>query len=225
MTTPLIELENVDYKVTTPDGAPLSIIEGVNLTVYPKETLAIVGRSGSGKSTLMSLMAGLELASSGKLQLLGQNLANSSEDARALLRAQQVSFIFQNFQLLPSMTALENLMMPLELFGEPNAKQRALEVIEKVGLAHRLDHLPGQLSGGEQQRVAIARALITNPKIIFADEPTGSLDEETAEMIQQLLFELNEQFNTTLVIVTHDMELANLCKKQYQIHQGNLRLI
>lgn len=221
MSEPLIELNEVHYRVPVESGM-LDIISGANLSVQPKEKIAIVGRSGSGKSTLLALLAGLELPTSGDIALFGESIANSTENARAELRAKQVGFIFQNFQLMPSMSALENVLMPLELFEMPNAKQKALEALERVGLASRAKHKPSELSGGEQQRVAIARAIVTEPKVIFADEPTGSLDEETAHAIQSLLFNINDQLNTTLVLVTHDLELAQSCDRQIHIQHGQL---
>lgn len=200
----------------------MDILKGCTLCVQPQETISIIGRSGSGKSTLLSLMAGLELPTSGSVSLLGNEMSDSNEDQRAKIRAKQVGFIFQNFQLMPSMTALENILMPLELFQIDNAKQLALEALEKVQLAHRAQHRPAELSGGEQQRVAIARAFVTRPKILFADEPTGNLDEETAHHIQSLLMELNQTLKTTLVLVTHDVKFAKSCEKVYHLKHGTL---
>ncbi|MDX1351824.1 MAG: ABC transporter ATP-binding protein, partial [Thiomicrorhabdus sp.] len=179
----VIELNNVHYQIPS-DSEVLDIIKACDLRVQPEEVIAIVGRSGSGKSTLLSLMAGLESATLGNINLLGHSLDTCSEDERAKIRAQQVGFIFQNFQLMPSMTALENVLMPLELFDIKEANQKARKALEQVGLANRANHRPAELSGGEQQRVAIARAFVTQPKVLFADEPTGNLDEETAEQIQ-----------------------------------------
>lgn len=221
MTQSLIELKDVHYRVPV-DSGELAIISGAKLTVQPKEKLAIVGRSGSGKSTLLALMAGLEVPTSGEVCLFGTPLSKTSEDERARLRAKQVGFIFQNFQLMPSMTALENVLMPLELFQIDQAQEKAEAALANVGLSHRAGHRPTALSGGEQQRVAIARALVTEPKILFADEPTGSLDEETAHSVQQLLFELNDRLETTLILVTHDLELSVRCDRQIEIHQGRL---
>lgn len=217
----LIELKNVHYRVPG-ESDYLSIISGVNLTVQPKEKLAIIGRSGSGKSTLLALMAGLDLPSEGEIHLFGNTISHLSEDERARIRAQQVGFIFQNFQLMPSMTALENVLMPLELFQLPGAKEQALDALEKVDLSHRINHRPGELSGGEQQRVAIARAFVTHPSVLFADEPTGNLDGETASHIQQLLFDLNDQLETTLVLVTHDLTFADQCDRKVSIQNGML---
>lgn len=219
----IIDLQDVHYKVPSDEG-DLVILKGCNLRVYPEEIIAIIGRSGSGKSTLLSLMAGLEKPSSGITALLDQDIAQLNEDQRAKLRAKQIGFIFQNFQLMPSMTALENILMPLELFDIANAREVALDALEKVGLPHRAHHRPAELSGGEQQRVAIARAFVTQPKVLFADEPTGNLDEETALQIQALLFELNQTLKTTLILVTHDVALANKCQQVYKLNHGQLQL-
>jgi putative ABC transport system ATP-binding protein len=218
---PVIELKNVHYQVPL-DNDVLNIIKSCELSVQQQEKIAIIGRSGSGKSTLLALMAGLETPTSGEIRLLDQAIQTSTEDERAQIRAQQVGFIFQNFQLMPSMTALENVLMPLELFQVENAQDKALLALERVGLSHRANHRPAELSGGEQQRVAIARAIVTEPKILFADEPTGNLDEETAQQIQALLFELNQNLQTTLILVTHDNQLANQCQRVYQLHCGHL---
>lgn len=220
-TPDILGLKEVHYEVPS-DNGHLTILKNVNLTVQPKETLAVVGRSGSGKSTLLALMAGLDVPSNGQIHLFGQSLLGLNEDARARIRAKEVGFVFQNFQLIPSMTALENVLMPLELFQIDAAMERAHQALGQVGLSHRLHHRPGELSGGEQQRVAIARALVTQPKILFADEPTGNLDENTAEDIQSLLFDLNTDQNTTLIIVTHDLELAKRCQRQVMIEHGQL---
>lgn len=219
----IIELHDVHYQIPS-EGKLLDIIKACDLRVQPNEVIAIVGRSGSGKSTLLSIMAGLESSTSGQVSLLGQNLNQCSEDQRASIRAQQVGFIFQNFQLMPSMTALENVLMPLELFQIENAESKALKALEQVGLSHRANHRPAELSGGEQQRVAIARAFVTEPKILFADEPTGNLDEETAEQIQTLLLNLNQTLKTTLILVTHDTDFANECQKVYHLLNGHLTL-
>lgn len=218
----ILQLHNVHYQIPS-DGQLLTILKACELRVQPEETVAIVGRSGSGKSTLLSLMAGLDLATSGSVELLGRNLSQLTEDQRAQTRAQQVGFIFQNFQLMPSMTALENILMPLELFQIEDAKQKALAALEQVGLQHRAHHRPAELSGGEQQRVAIARAFVTKPNILFADEPTGNLDEETALQIQALLFELNRTLKTTLILVTHDLTFAQKCSRVVQLVHGELQ--
>ena len=216
----ILQLSNVHYRVTSA-ADEVAILKGCELCVEPQQSVAIVGRSGSGKSTLLALMAGLDKPTAGQVNLLGQNLNQLSEDQRAQLRALQVGFVFQNFQLMPGMNALENVMMPLELFGLDNARQRAENALAQVGLSHRLHHQPSALSGGEQQRVAIARAIVTEPKILFADEPTGNLDETTAHQIQQLLFDL--QAHTTLVLVTHDTQFADLCQRKVLIQDGGLR--
>jgi putative ABC transport system ATP-binding protein len=219
--SPVLQLSQVHYQVPVQDSI-LAILKGCDLTVQSGERIAIVGRSGSGKSTLLALMAGLDVATSGEVHLLGQSLSRLTEDERAALRATQVGFVFQNFQLLPGMTALENVMMPMELFGLANAKQRAMEALDSVELAHRVHHFPNSLSGGEQQRVAIARALVTQPAIIFADEPTGNLDETTAHHIQRLLLSLPS--HTSLVTVTHDMNFARQHQQHYVLTEGRLEL-
>lgn len=218
--TELLKLENLHYSVTSNDKnlSQLEILKGINLEVKPQEKLAIIGRSGSGKSTLLALMAGLTTPSSGEITLLGQQTTQLNDDARAQLRAKQIGFMFQNFELIPAMTALENVLLPLELFGEKSAKEKALEALKKVNLQDRINSQAATLSGGEQQRVALARALITQPKIIFADEPTGNLDEETAEQIQDLLLNLD----TTLILVTHDLDFAKKCDRQLNLLQGKL---
>jgi putative ABC transport system ATP-binding protein len=189
-------------------GKDLTVLHEVNFSIPAGDSLAIVGPSGSGKTTLLGLCAGLDRASSGSVILNHVALDNLSEDERAAVRNQYVGFVFQNFQLIPTLTALENVMVPLELRGERNAESRSMELLKKVGLADRYDHYPAQLSGGEQQRIAIARAFSNNPKILFADEPTGNLDSDTKETIENLLFELNREAKTTLILVTHDLELA-----------------
>jgi len=218
---PIIKLQDVHYQVPS-DNEILTIIKACNLSVQPEEMIAIIGRSGSGKSTLLSLMAGLEKPTSGEIHLLNHAIQNNSEDERAQIRAQQVGFIFQNFQLMPSMTAYENVLMPLELFQISDAEEKAMTALERVGLSHRAKHRPAELSGGEQQRVAIARAFVTEPKILFADEPTGNLDEETAKQVQELLFELNQTLKTTLILVTHDPIFAKKCQKVYRLLHGQL---
>jgi len=198
----------------------LTVLNGVSFSVEQGSSLAIVGSSGSGKTTLLGLCAGLDRASTGSVRLNGIALDALSEDDRAAIRNQYVGFIFQNFQLLPTLTALENVMVPLELRGERNSNKKAMELLEKVGLAERYDHYPTQLSGGEQQRVCIARAFSNSPQILFADEPTGNLDNETSEKIQNLLFELNKEAGTTLVLVTHDLELAKKTQRIIRLKGG-----
>ena len=203
---------------------PLTVLDNVSIAVPKGAVAAIVGASGSGKTTLLGLCAGLDNASSGEVFLDGQNITHYSEDQRAKLRSSTIGFIFQNFQLIPSLTAIENVMIPAELSGEKikSVKQRAADLLERVGLGERLKHYPTQLSGGEQQRVAIARAFIHNPKILFADEPTGNLDEESSHLIEEMLFALNKESGTTLIIVTHDLELAGKASIQFSLKGGQL---
>ncbi|MBK1673054.1 ABC transporter [Ectothiorhodospira shaposhnikovii] len=204
-------------------GGELAILKGVDLTVANAEVVAIVGASGSGKSTLLGLLAGLDLPTDGEVQLLGRSLGGLTEDQRAMLRAGQVGFVFQSFQLLPALTALENVMLTLELSGRGgDARAGAMEALEQVGLARRMAHYPGQLSGGEQQRVAIARAFAAHPRVLFADEPTGNLDQQTGEQIIRLLFNLKAVYGTALVLVTHDMALAARCERRYRLNDGVL---
>ncbi|GAB2703258.1 ABC transporter ATP-binding protein [Mucilaginibacter koreensis] len=203
-------------------GRTLTVLEDINFAITTGSTNAIVGPSGSGKTTLLGLCAGLDRSSSGKVELNQINLGELSEDKRAQVRNQYVGFIFQNFQLLPTLTALENVMVPLELRGERNIKARALDLLDKVGLASRGHHYPSQLSGGEQQRVSLARAFSNQPKILFADEPTGNLDAETSEKVIKLLFDLNRDAGTTLVVVTHDLDLAAKTQRILKIKGGKL---
>ena len=200
----------------------LAILQGVDIEIKSGESVAIIGASGSGKSTLLGLMAGLDQPSAGEISLLGQRIDRLNEDQRAAVRAQGVSFVFQNFQLLPGLTALENVMLPLEIRGEKNARTQAQALMAQVGLAERETHYPAQLSGGEQQRVAIARAFAGSPEILFADEPTGNLDRNTGHQIEELLFEMNKDKGTTLVLVTHDPELAARCGRQVEMIDGQL---
>ena len=200
----------------------LTVLDNIRFSVEAGATLSIVGPSGSGKTTLLGLCAGLDRASSGTVELNNIALDRLTEDQRAQVRNEQVGFIFQNFQLMATLTALENVMVPLELRGEKNIKRRALELLEKVGLAARGHHYPAQLSGGEQQRVSLARAFSNNPKILFADEPTGNLDAETSERIVNLLFELNKAAGTTLILVTHDMDLASKTGRIIRIKGGKI---
>lgn len=200
----------------------LTILDNINLSVQPGESLAITGSSGSGKTTLLGLCAGLDRPSSGSIHLNGIALESLTEDERAAIRNQYVGFIFQNFQLLPTLTALENVMVPLELRGEKNIRAHALDLLAKVGLANRAHHYPVQLSGGEQQRVSIARAFANTPRILFADEPTGNLDAETSERVEELLFSLNREAGTTLILVTHDPELAEKTNRIIRIKAGSI---
>lgn len=217
----VLQVQNLAKRVQLEDET-LTILESVDLTINPGESVAIIGPSGSGKSTLLSLLAGLDQPSAGSISLMGQPFDSLSEDGRAAARAGTVGFVFQNFQLLPALTALENVMLPLELQGESDARQRAETLLEQVGLAHRLEHLPGRLSGGEQQRVAIARAFATRPQLLFADEPTGNLDAKNSDKIEALLFDLNREYGTTLVLVTHDRQLAARCQRQLVLDNGTL---
>ena len=223
MLKPIISTHSISKTVSTVDG-DLHILENISLEIFKGEAVAIVGASGSGKSTLLSLLAGLDQPSSGEITLFEQSLQNLNEDQRAQLRAGQIGFVFQSFQLLPALTALENVMLSAELIGMKKPKELAIESLSAVGLKERLYHTPNQLSGGEQQRVAIARAFITNPQILFADEPTGNLDQKTGEKIIELLFQLREQKETTLVLVTHDNTLAQQCNKHYQLIQGKIHV-
>lgn len=200
----------------------LHILRDIEFAVKSGESIAIVGASGSGKSTLLSLLAGLDLPSTGEIHLDGSPIHQFNEEQRAQLRGQSVGFIFQAFMLVQSLTALENVMLPAELAGMDNAKELAEQLLSRVGLADRLTHFPNQLSGGEQQRVAIARAFITKPKILFADEPSANLDSQNGHLIEDLLFELNQQYGTTLVLVTHDTELAGRCQRMLKMHDGVL---
>ena len=217
----IIDVQNLCKSLTMADQS-LDILSSVNLTIQEGESLAIVGKSGSGKSTLLSLLAGLDSASSGHVFVQGKDLSVLDEDGRAAIRKDHVGFIFQNFQLLPHLSALDNVMLPLELSFDKDARQKAIGWLEKVGLGKRLDHQPNQLSGGEQQRVAIARAFACEPDILFADEPTGNLDEHTGQTIVDLLFSLNSELNITLILVTHDNDLAQQCQRQVHLEDGLL---
>jgi putative ABC transport system ATP-binding protein len=217
----IIEIEALGKSV--PSGAgTLTILHDISLAVAPAEAVAIVGASGSGKSTLLGLMAGLDLPSQGRVLLGGQDLAILDEDARAVLRGRMLGFVFQSFQLLPALTALENVMLPLELAGLAEARSAAIAMLERVGLGHRLDHYPKHLSGGEQQRVALARAFGVKPQLLLADEPTGNLDADTGAQIIDLMFEMNREAGTTLVLVTHDEALAGRCGRVIRLAGGHL---
>ena len=217
----MIETKSITKTVNTSEGA-LQILQPISFQVKAGESIAIVGASGSGKSTLLSLLAGLDEVSTGEINLDGQPLHTMDEEQRARLRGDKVGFIFQSFMLVQSLTALENIMLPAEINGLDNPKKRAQEILEQVGLGHRSHHYPNQLSGGEQQRVAIARAFITEPKILFADEPTGNLDAANSDKIEALLFTLNKDNDTTLVLVTHDPQLAAKCERQLHMQAGEL---
>lgn len=215
----MLQTNSISKQVTSAEGQ-LTILDNISLQLPAGESLAITGASGSGKSTLLGILAGLDLPSSGSVLLQGNEITAMDEEARAAVRAAHVGFVFQSFQLLPGLTALENVMLPLELHGVENASDRAKQFLQRVGLQQRLQHYPQQLSGGEQQRVAIARAFASDPDILFADEPTGNLDSVTGNQIIELLFELNRQQGTTLVLVTHDQRLAQLCSHRLVLEAG-----
>ena len=217
----MIETRDLVKSVDTSEGV-LTILKGVSLKFEAGEAVAIVGASGSGKSTLLGLMAGLDISSSGEIILDGHELSSLNEEERAVLRGQLVGFVFQSFQLLPSLTALENVMLPIELKGDAAAREKAVDLLDRVGLTERWHHYPNQLSGGEQQRIAIARAFATEARILFADEPTGNLDTATGAKIVDLLFDLNKAFSTTLVLVTHDERLAARCDRQVRLVAGQV---
>jgi len=215
----VLKAENLCKQVSSPEGS-LTIVDDVSLAIDAGESLAVSGPSGAGKSTLLALLAGLDLPTRGRVLLEGQDLTQLDEDGRARLRAQRVGFVFQSFHLIPALTALENVMLPLELAGRSDARRAATETLGSVGLARRTGHYPRQLSGGEQQRVAIARAFVTRPAVLFADEPTGNLDTATGARVGELLFELNTHAHTTLILVTHDRELAARCGRIVRMEAG-----
>lgn len=227
-----LQAKNVSKQVELPGASKqekdkvLSILTEINFSIQDGESVAIVGASGSGKSTLLGLLAGLDLPSQGEIEFYGKSIHTLDEEQRAQIRRSEVGFIFQQFLLVPSLTALENVMLPAELSDDDRLREQAQELardwLKKVGLEHRLDHFPNQLSGGEQQRVAIARAFITEPKLLFADEPSANLDTENGKLVEDLLFELNQKAETTLVLVTHDPELAERCHRTFAIHGGHL---
>jgi putative ABC transport system ATP-binding protein len=216
-----LQVQGLGKRVMLPSGE-LVILDGVGFDIAAGEVVAIVGASGSGKSTLLSLLAGLDTPSAGTVTLGGDRISTLDEDGRARVRGDRVGFVFQNFQLLPSLTALENVMLPLELRGDADAEAPAREMLRKVGLGERLGHYPKQLSGGEQQRVALARAFVTRPSLLFADEPTGNLDTHTGQAIIELLFAMNAEAGTTLVLVTHDDHLAARCHRTLRLDSGRL---
>jgi putative ABC transport system ATP-binding protein len=216
-----LQVDDLGKRVPLPSGE-LTILEGVGFEILHGDTVAIVGASGSGKSTLLSLLAGLDTPSDGSVVLDGETLSRLDEDGRARVRGEKVGFVFQSFQLLPSLTALENVMLPLELRGDAEVQGPAEQILRKVGLGERLGHYPRQLSGGEQQRVALARAFVTRPSLLFADEPTGNLDTHTGQAIIELLFALNAEAGTTLVLVTHDEHLAERCGRLLRLDSGRL---
>jgi putative ABC transport system ATP-binding protein len=219
--TPIIEAKNLFYEIGSHDNH-IRILQGLNLTINAGEKVAIVGSSGSGKSTLLSLLAGLDVPTDGSILVDNQAFSSLDEDGRAAMRAARMSFVFQSFQLLPALTALENVMLPLQLSNDAQAHALSLQALNAVGLSQRIKHYPKQLSGGEQQRVAIARAFATQPAILFADEPTGNLDNATGQIIIELLFKMNAEAGTTLILVTHDVTLANRCQRQLRLENGVL---
>ncbi len=221
MTDPIIAVEHVTRQVTDSTGT-LTILHDIDFTLRPRESTAIVGASGSGKSTLLAIIAGLDLPTQGTVRLAGTDLFALDEDARAATRARQLGFVFQSFQLLGHLSALENVMLPLELLGRGDARSKAAEMLRRVGLGERLNHYPRTLSGGEQQRVALARAFVVEPAVLLADEPTGSLDFATGEKVMELMFEMNRETGTTLVLVTHDRTIAARCDRQLHIEAGRL---
>ncbi|MFA0078848.1 ABC transporter ATP-binding protein [Vibrio artabrorum] len=221
MHTSIIKAEAVSKTVST-NQEHLTILEHVNIDIREGESVAIVGTSGAGKSTLMTLLAGLDVPTTGEISLLGQPLSQLDDEARANIRSESVGFVFQSFLLIPSLSALQNVTLPCLLKGEDEDIERATALLESVGLQDRLGHLPSQLSGGEQQRVALARAFMSKPKVLFADEPTGNLDQQTAATIVELLFELNSLHGTTLVLVTHDPKLAQRCQRTLKMHVGHI---
>lgn len=222
MSESIIKVSSVTKSVIS-NGTELSILEDISFSVSSGETIAIIGTSGAGKSTLMTLLAGLDLPSSGEIELLGQPLSQLDDEQRAFIRSQSIGFVFQSFLLIPSLTALENVTLPAILRGEGENIDKAKQLLHSVGLSGRETHLPAQLSGGEQQRVALARAFMTQPEILFADEPTGNLDQHTAENIIDLLFALNQNHGTTLLLVTHDPALAKRCSRILTIKAGRLQ--
>lgn len=218
---PVIEVNHLSKAVTDSTGT-LEILRDIHFSLQPQETAAIVGASGSGKSTLLSMLAGLDTPSQGTVRVQGQDIFVLDEDARAALRGQKIGFVFQSFQLLPNLTALENVMLPLELAGVRAARQQAVEMLQRVGLGQRLQHYPKLLSGGEQQRVALARAFVVQPAVLLADEPTGSLDHATGAAVMDLMLQLNREQGTTLVLVTHDRSIAAQCARILTIEAGRL---
>jgi putative ABC transport system ATP-binding protein len=221
MSGSIISAEHVHKSVTDSTGT-LDILRDIDFSLAPHETVAIVGASGSGKSTLLSIIAGLDTPTRGSVQLAGVDIFGLDEDERAAMRAREIGFVFQSFQLLGNLTALENVMLPLELAGRRDARKAAGEMMKRVGLAGRLDHYPRTLSGGEQQRVALARAFVVEPAVLLADEPTGSLDFATGETVMQLMFDLNREHGTTLVLVTHDRAIAQRCERRLTIEAGRI---
>ena len=217
----ILKVENITKEVNSPEGT-LTIVRDINLSVEQGKPISLVGPSGSGKTTLLAIMAGLDLPTAGSVRLLGSQITTLDEDKRAQIRGKDVGFVFQSFHLMPRLTALDNVMLPLEISGDPNPADKAYEALNQVGLSKRAKHFASQLSGGEKQRVAIARSIVNKPKILFADEPTGNLDKKSSGSITDLIFSLNELIQTTLVLVTHDLSLAEKCNEVYELSEGQL---
>ena len=217
----ILEVKNITKEVNSPEGV-LTIIKGINLSIASGDVASIVGPSGSGKTTLLAIMAGLDLPTNGSVQLFGSANTSLDEDKRSQIRGKDVGFVFQSFHLLPRLSALDNVMLPLEISGSENVEEKANDALARVGLEKRVQHFPNQLSGGEKQRVAIARAMVNSPKILFADEPTGNLDKSSSSAISDLLFSVNKTMDTTLIIVTHDLVLAEQCNTVYELSEGEL---
>ena len=217
----ILEVKNITKEVNSPEGL-LTIVKDINLSVERGKPISLVGPSGSGKTTLLAIMAGLDLPTRGSVSLLGSNITSMNEDQSAQIRAQDVGFVFQSFHLMPRLSALDNVMLPLEIAGDPDAVEKSQIALDQVGLSLRAKNFATQLSGGEKQRVAIARAIVNKPKILFADEPTGNLDQKSSNAVTDLLFSINELINTTLVLVTHDLLLAEKCKDLYELSDGSL---
>jgi putative ABC transport system ATP-binding protein len=218
---PIIEVEHVTKRVSDSTGT-LTILDDIHFSLNARESVAVVGASGSGKSTLLSIIAGLDVPSTGTVRLAGKDLFKLGEDERAAVRAKRLGFVFQSFQLLANLNAVENVMLPLELLGQRDARAQAQDMLQRVGLGERLTHYPRVLSGGEQQRVALARAFVVKPAVLLADEPTGSLDFATGERVMELMFEMNREAGTTLVLVTHDRGIAQRCQRQIRIEAGKV---
>jgi len=219
---PLLKAKNITKEVNSPEGV-LTIVSDINIDVHQGQAISIVGPSGSGKTSLLAILAGLDLPSKGQVWLADQEITSLDEDTRAQIRGEKVGFVFQSFHLLSRLSAVENVMLPLEIKGDRQAKQKALKALTRVGLKKRASHLPNQLSGGEKQRVAIARAFVTRPTILFADEPTGNLDKASTQSVGKLLFSINQESDTTLILVTHDPVLAGRCEVTYQLDEGRIQ--
>ena len=222
MKIPLLKAKNITKEVNSPEGV-LTIVSDINLAVHQGQAISIVGPSGSGKTSLLAILAGLDLPSKGQVWLADEEITSLDEDTRAQIRGEKVGFVFQSFHLLSRLSAVENVMLPLEIKGDRQAKQKALKALTRVGLKKRASHLPNQLSGGEKQRVAIARAFVTRPTILFADEPTGNLDKASTQSVGELLFSINQESDTTLILVTHDPVLAGRCELTYELDEGRIQ--